>query len=309
MSVRVQREDFDIGAEVRRLAAGRTDIGAIVTFTGTVRSDNDGNRIAGMTLEHYPGMTESELARVEAEAGKRWPLQASLIVHRVGATETRRQHRSGGDRLGTSGGRLRRRRVPDGLPENERPVLEEGAGARWRRALGRGPPKRRPRRRALGSTQIGRFSLPRRGRRGTAGAQADAFARSGVAGGAVLRNSNAWKAVSWGSHDAICTRVDFGARRLWRCGLRPCCDLAIRARHIQSRLSGHPCLQFRARGQLPWLHLVLQLPGLPLRARPLHDQRRAARVPSHALRLGPVAPVICGQGARSARWPGPMTPP
>lgn len=87
MSVRVQREDFDIGAEVRRLTAGRIDIGAIVTFTGTVRSDNDGTRIAGMTLEHYPGMTEAELARVEAEAGKRWPLQASLIVHRVGALE------------------------------------------------------------------------------------------------------------------------------------------------------------------------------------------------------------------------------
>ena len=85
MSVRVQREDFDVGAEVRRLAAARTDIGAIVTFTGMVRSENDGRGIAGMTLEHYPGMTESELARVEAEAGKRWPLQASLIVHRIGA--------------------------------------------------------------------------------------------------------------------------------------------------------------------------------------------------------------------------------
>jgi molybdopterin synthase catalytic subunit len=84
LSVRVQREDFDIGAEVARLTAGRTDVGAIVTFTGTVRSDNDGNRIAGMTLEHYPGMTESELARVEAEAAGRWPLQASLIVHRYG---------------------------------------------------------------------------------------------------------------------------------------------------------------------------------------------------------------------------------
>ena len=86
MSVRVQREDFDIGAEVRRLTAGRTDIGAVVTFTGTVRSENDGRGgIAGMTLEHYPGMTETELARVESEAGRRWPLQASLIVHRVGA--------------------------------------------------------------------------------------------------------------------------------------------------------------------------------------------------------------------------------
>jgi len=85
VSVRVQREDFDVGAEVRRVAADRTDIGAIVTFTGMVRSENEGRGVAGMTLEHYPGMTESELARVEAEAGKRWPLQASLIVHRIGA--------------------------------------------------------------------------------------------------------------------------------------------------------------------------------------------------------------------------------
>jgi len=85
LGVRVQREDFDIGAEVSRLAAGRTDIGAVVTFTGVVRDENSGGPIAGMTLEHYPGMTEQELARVEADAGKRWPLQASLIVHRVGA--------------------------------------------------------------------------------------------------------------------------------------------------------------------------------------------------------------------------------
>ncbi|MBO0764078.1 MAG: molybdenum cofactor biosynthesis protein MoaE [Hyphomicrobiaceae bacterium] len=81
MSVRVQREDFDIGTEVKRLTAGRTDIGAVVTFTGTVRGD-DG--LASMALEHYPGMTEDELARVEAEATARWPLLASLIVHRVG---------------------------------------------------------------------------------------------------------------------------------------------------------------------------------------------------------------------------------
>jgi molybdopterin synthase catalytic subunit len=85
VSVRVQGEDFEIGAEVARLTAGRNDIGAIVTFTGTVRADNAGTAISGMTLEHYPGMTEQELARVEAEAAARWPLQASLIVHRVGA--------------------------------------------------------------------------------------------------------------------------------------------------------------------------------------------------------------------------------
>jgi molybdopterin synthase catalytic subunit len=84
VSVRVQRDDFDLGAEVARLTAGRTDIGAVVTFTGTVRAGRGADAISAMTLEHYPGMTEEELARVEAEAAQRWPLQASLIVHRVG---------------------------------------------------------------------------------------------------------------------------------------------------------------------------------------------------------------------------------
>ena len=84
MPVRVQLEDFDIGAEVRRLTAGRTDIGAIVTFTGTVRGVAAAGPISAMTLEHYPGMTEAELDRVEAEAHGRWPLQASLIIHRYG---------------------------------------------------------------------------------------------------------------------------------------------------------------------------------------------------------------------------------
>jgi len=84
LSVRIQHGDFDIGAEVARLAGGRTDLGAIVTFTGRVRAENDGAPLMSMTLEHYPGMTERELTRVEDEAAKRWPLQASLIVHRVG---------------------------------------------------------------------------------------------------------------------------------------------------------------------------------------------------------------------------------
>ena len=82
MAVRVQRDDFDVAAEVETLTGGRTDIGAIVTFTGRVRG-NEGEIVA-MTLEHYPGMTETELSRIEAEARTRWPLQASLIVHRVG---------------------------------------------------------------------------------------------------------------------------------------------------------------------------------------------------------------------------------
>lgn len=82
--IRVQSEDFDVGREVRNLMAGRTDIGAIVTFTGTVRGETKGGAIVAMTLEHYPGMTEAELARVEAEANARWPLQASLVIHRHG---------------------------------------------------------------------------------------------------------------------------------------------------------------------------------------------------------------------------------
>jgi len=78
MAVRVQEEDFDLTTEVKRLSAGRNGIGAIVTFTGTVRGEEDGAGIASMTLEHYPGMTEAELARVEAEAHTRWPLRSCL---------------------------------------------------------------------------------------------------------------------------------------------------------------------------------------------------------------------------------------
>lgn len=84
MGVRVQREDFDTASEVKALTVGRTDIGAIVTFTGRVRGNEDGRTIAALTLEHYPGMTQGELLRIEAEANTRWPLQASLIIHRIG---------------------------------------------------------------------------------------------------------------------------------------------------------------------------------------------------------------------------------
>ncbi|MCH9764700.1 MAG: molybdenum cofactor biosynthesis protein MoaE [Alphaproteobacteria bacterium] len=84
MTVRVQKEDFNVGDELSRLCRDRTDIGACVTFTGLVRNENANHTILDMTLEHYPGMTEAELERIEAEAATRWPLQASLIVHRVG---------------------------------------------------------------------------------------------------------------------------------------------------------------------------------------------------------------------------------
>lgn len=82
MPARVQREDFDVGAELDALVAGRTDVGAVVSFTGLVR--DAAGTLTAMELEHYPGMTEKALAAIEAEARARWSLQACLIVHRVG---------------------------------------------------------------------------------------------------------------------------------------------------------------------------------------------------------------------------------
>lgn len=84
MAIRVQREAFDASSEVKQLASGVGDIGAIVTFTGVMRDTNAGAAVTAMTLEHYPGMTEDALLEVERQALQRWPLRASLIVHRVG---------------------------------------------------------------------------------------------------------------------------------------------------------------------------------------------------------------------------------
>lgn len=78
--IRVQHEDFDVSAEIAALTKARTDIGAVVTFSGIVRD-------VTLELEHYPGMTERELGKIEEEARARWKLQASLIVHRVGKLE------------------------------------------------------------------------------------------------------------------------------------------------------------------------------------------------------------------------------
>lgn len=85
--IRVQADDFDPGAELAALTAGRRDIGGAVSFVGLVRDMADGAPITAMTLEHYPKMTEAKLAEIEAEAHRRWPLAASLIVHRYGRLE------------------------------------------------------------------------------------------------------------------------------------------------------------------------------------------------------------------------------
>ncbi len=84
-SISVQSEDFDIGAEIDALKQGNTSIGAIVTFTGTVR--DVGSTLKTMTLEHYPGMTETELNRIAEEAETRWPLLGCRVIHRYGTLE------------------------------------------------------------------------------------------------------------------------------------------------------------------------------------------------------------------------------
>ena len=83
-TIRLQREDFDAAVEVDKLRRGRADIGAVVTFTGVCRASEGDHAVAAMTLEHYPGMAEAEIARHVAEAETRWPLFGVTVIHRSG---------------------------------------------------------------------------------------------------------------------------------------------------------------------------------------------------------------------------------
>ena len=130
------------------MTRGRTDIGAVVTFTGICRADENGAPIAALTLEHYPGMAEEEIARHVEAACARWPLLGVTVIHRYGRIEpgevivlvaTASSHRE----AAFSGGF-----IPDGLSENARPVLEAGGGGD-RHRVGGSKNCRRHRRRAL----------------------------------------------------------------------------------------------------------------------------------------------------------------
>jgi molybdopterin synthase catalytic subunit len=83
-TIRLQTETFDVAAEVEKLTRGRSDIGALVTFTGICRADENGEPIAALTLEHYPDMAEAEIARHVEEAQARWPLMGVTVIHRHG---------------------------------------------------------------------------------------------------------------------------------------------------------------------------------------------------------------------------------
>ena len=82
--IRIQEPPFVAGAELEALKAGRSDIGGVVVFVGTVRDMSGAANVSAMTLEHYPGMTEKALEEIDAEANRRWPLEDSLVIHRHG---------------------------------------------------------------------------------------------------------------------------------------------------------------------------------------------------------------------------------
>jgi len=82
--VRIQRDDFDAGAEIARLRAGDARIGAVVSFVGVARDRSDGSLVSTMTLEHYPGMTEKAIEAIVERAKSRWPVLKILVIHRIG---------------------------------------------------------------------------------------------------------------------------------------------------------------------------------------------------------------------------------
>src|ERR1700710_1939910 len=84
VTIRIQEADFEVAREIAALTKGRSDIGAVVTFSGICRGAEGGETIAALTLEHYPGMAEAEIARHAQDAASRWPLTGLTVIHRVG---------------------------------------------------------------------------------------------------------------------------------------------------------------------------------------------------------------------------------
>ncbi len=150
MNARLQTEDFDAAAEAAALRNGRTDIGAIVTFTGVCRGTEAGEPIAAITLEHYPEMAQAEISRHVAEAERRWPLMGVTVVHRYGRIEpgdnivlvvTAAAHRQDAfaaaeflmDYLKTRAPFWKREERPSGSAWVEARETDDRAAARWTR--------------------------------------------------------------------------------------------------------------------------------------------------------------------------------
>lgn len=150
MPIRVQVADFDVGAELAALRAGDARVGAVAAFIGTVRDINDGSGVAGLTLEHYPGMTEKALEAIVADAGRRWDVFDILVIHRVGPLAPTDQivlvavtsaHRGEAfaacefvmDYLKTEAPFWKKEETPEGSRWVEARVSDEEAAARWDR--------------------------------------------------------------------------------------------------------------------------------------------------------------------------------
>jgi molybdopterin synthase catalytic subunit len=148
VTIRIQDADFDIAREIEMLSKGRTDIGAVVSFSGICRGSEDGAPIAALALEHYPGMAEEEIGRHAEEALSRWPLQGVTIIHRFGRIEpgqnivlvvTASQHRQAAfaaaeflmDYLKTSAPFWKREESAKGASWVEARAHDDAAAARW----------------------------------------------------------------------------------------------------------------------------------------------------------------------------------
>jgi molybdopterin synthase catalytic subunit len=150
MTVRVQQEDFDLSTEVAALRAADPAVGAVAVFVGTVRDINEGAGVSGMTLEHYPGMTERALEQIVAEANNRWDIRQCLVIHRVGPLRPLDQivmvavtsaHRSEAfaacefvmDYLKTEAPFWKKETTPEGERWVESRASDDEAAARWRK--------------------------------------------------------------------------------------------------------------------------------------------------------------------------------
>jgi molybdopterin synthase catalytic subunit len=148
LAVRVQTADFDIGAEIAGMRRGNPKIGAVASFIGVVRDLNEGDRVAEMTLEHYPGMTEKALEKIVAEARSRWDIYDALVIHRVGTLKPGDQivlvvvtgsHRGEAfdaceflmDYLKTRAPFWKKERTPDGARWVEARDSDDAAADRW----------------------------------------------------------------------------------------------------------------------------------------------------------------------------------
>jgi len=147
--IKIQENDFDLSAEIAALRKGEPRVGAVVSFLGTVRDMNDGSQVKGMTLEHYPGMTEKALEEILDQAKSRWDIHNTLVIHRVGSLMPEDQivlvavtsaHRGEAfaacefimDYLKTAAPFWKKEDTPEGARWVDARVTDEAAMARWK---------------------------------------------------------------------------------------------------------------------------------------------------------------------------------